>query len=40
VASETEIERFWKTIQLVDDSVSKEDCTTEHIRQKVNKRLI
>src|SRR5581483_7136011 len=39
-ASGTEMERFWETIQLVNDSVSKEDCTAEHIKQRVNKRLI
>ena len=35
-ASKTEMERFWETIQLVDDSVTNEDCTTEHIKRKVN----
>ena len=39
-ASETEMERFWETIQLVDDSVSKENSTAKHIRRRVNKRLI
>ena len=38
-ASETEMERFWETIQLVDDSVTNEDRTAEHIRQRVNKKL-
>src|SRR6266496_3034006 len=37
VTSETEMERFWKTIQLVDDSVTNEDRTSENIKQKVNK---
>src|SRR4051812_26321749 len=36
-ASETEMERFWETIQLVDDSVTDEDRTTEHIKQRVSK---
>uniref|UniRef100_U9THL9 Uncharacterized protein n=2 Tax=Rhizophagus irregularis TaxID=588596 RepID=U9THL9_RHIID len=31
-ASETEIERFWETIQIVDDSVTHEDRTAEHIK--------
>ena len=35
-ASETEMERFWETIQLVDDNVTNEDCTTEHIKRRVN----
>ena len=35
-ASETEIERFWEMIQLVDDSVTYEDRTTEHIKRKYN----
>lgn len=35
-ASETEMERFWETIQLVDDSVTNEDRTTEHIKRRVN----
>lgn len=39
-ASETEIERFWETIQLVDDSVTREDRTTEHIKRRVSKILI
>ncbi|GES98595.1 hypothetical protein GLOIN_2v1782174 [Rhizophagus clarus] len=33
-ASETEMERFWETIQLVDDSVTNEDRTAEHIKQR------
>jgi hypothetical protein len=37
-ASETEMERLWKTMQLVDDSVTNEDRTAEHIRQRVNKK--
>jgi hypothetical protein len=37
-ASETEMERLWKTIQLVDNSVTNEDCTAEHIKQKVNEK--
>src|SRR6266542_2819534 len=37
VASETEMERFWETIQLVDDSVTYEDCTVEHIKRRVSK---
>ena len=36
-ASETEIERFWETIQLVDDSVTYEDRTVEHIKRRVSK---
>ena len=39
-ASETEIERFWETIQLVDDSVTYEDRTTEQITRRVSKVLI
>jgi len=39
-ASEMEMERFWETIQLVDDSVTNEDRTAEHIKQRVNKNLI
>ena len=35
-ASETEIERFWETIQLVDDSVTHEDRTAEHLKRKVS----
>jgi hypothetical protein len=35
-ASETEMERFGKTIQLVDSSITNEDRTAEHIKQKVN----
>jgi hypothetical protein len=34
------MERFWETIQLVDDSVTNEDHTTEHIKQRVSKKLI
>ena len=37
-ASETEMERFWETIELVDDSITNEDRTAEHIKQKVNIR--
>ena len=37
-ASETEMGRFWETIELVDDSVTNEDRTAEHIKQKVNIR--
>ncbi|EXX63102.1 hypothetical protein RirG_155460 [Rhizophagus irregularis DAOM 197198w] len=33
-ASETEMERLWETMQLVDDSVTNEDRTAEHIRQR------
>src|SRR6266480_3811494 len=39
-ASEMEMERFWETIQLVDNSVTNEDRTAEHIKQRVNKNLI
>jgi len=39
-ASETEIERFWETIQLVDDSVTYEDRTTEQIKRRVSKVFI
>ena len=35
-----EMERFWETIQLVDDSVTDEDRTAEHIKRRVNKKLI
>jgi len=35
-ASETEMERFWETIQLVDDSVTHEDRTAEHLKRKVS----
>ena len=37
-ASETEMERLWETIQLVDESVTTEDRTVEHIKQRVNKK--
>ena len=30
--TEMEMERFWKTMQLVDDSVTNEDHITEHIK--------
>ncbi|CAB4425839.1 unnamed protein product [Rhizophagus irregularis] len=33
-ASKAEMERFWETIELVDDSVTNEDRTAEHIKQK------
>jgi hypothetical protein len=36
-ASETEMERFWETIQLVDDSVTHEDRTAEHLKRRVSK---
>jgi hypothetical protein len=35
-ASETEMERLWETIQLIDDSVTNKDHTAEHIKQRVN----
>ena len=35
-ALEMEMERFWETIQLVDDSVTNEDRTTEYIKRRVN----
>ena len=35
-ASNTEIERFWETIQLLDDSVTHEDRTAEHIKRRVS----
>ena len=35
-ASETEMGRFWETIELVDDSVTNENHTAEYIKQKVN----
>jgi hypothetical protein len=35
-ASEIEMEKFWETIQLVDDSVTHEDRTAEHIKQRVS----
>jgi len=38
-ASETEIERFWKTILLVDDSVIHEDRTAEYIKRRVSKMI-
>ncbi|CAG8760024.1 6397_t:CDS:2, partial [Rhizophagus irregularis] len=34
-ASEIEMEKFWETIQLVDDSVTHEDHTAEHIKQRL-----
>ncbi|CAB5350493.1 unnamed protein product [Rhizophagus irregularis] len=34
-ASEIEMEKFWETIQLVDDSVTHEDRTAEHIKQRL-----
>jgi hypothetical protein len=37
-ASETEMERLWETIQLVDDSVTHEVRTAEHIKQRVNEK--
>src|SRR6266496_3702778 len=37
-ASETEMERLWEMIQLVDDSVTNEDRTAEHIKRRVNKK--
>ena len=39
-ASEMEMERFWEKIQLADNSVTNEDHTAEHIKQRVNKNLI
>ncbi len=36
-ASKTEMERFWKMIQLIDDNITSEVRTAEHIRQKVSK---
>ena len=39
-ASETEIERFWETIQLMDDSVTYEDRTAEQIKRRVSKVFI
>jgi len=39
-ASEIEIERFWETIQLVDESVTREDRTAEHIKQRASKILV
>jgi len=36
-ALETEIERFWETIQLVDKSITYEDRTAEHIKRRVSK---
>ncbi|GBB92620.1 hypothetical protein RclHR1_20330001 [Rhizophagus clarus] len=33
-ASKTEMKRFWETIELVDDSITNEDCTAEHIKQR------
>src|SRR6266542_4438358 len=38
-ASETEMERFWETILLVDDSVTHEDRTAEHIKRRVSKMI-
>jgi hypothetical protein len=37
-ASETEMERLWETIELVDDSVTNENRTAEQIKQRVNKK--
>ncbi len=39
-ATDTEMERFWETIQLVDENVTCEDRTAEHIRRRVSKMLI
>ncbi len=39
-ASETEIERFWEIIQLVDDSITYEDRTAEQIKRRVSRILI
>jgi hypothetical protein len=39
-ASETEMERLWETIELVDDSVTNKDHTAKHIKRRVNKSLI
>src|SRR6266540_392748 len=39
-ASETEIKRFWETIQLVDDSITYEDRTAEQIKRRVSRILI
>ena len=39
-AMDIEMERFWETIQLVDENVTCEDRTAEHIRQRVSKLLI
>ncbi|CAG8854614.1 10827_t:CDS:1, partial [Gigaspora margarita] len=33
-ASDDEIERFWKAIHLIDDTVTRDDSTMEHIKQK------
>ena len=38
-ASETEMKRFWETIQLVDDSITYEDRTAEQIKQRVSRVL-
>ena len=32
VISETEMEKFWKMIQLVDNNITNEDRTAEHIK--------
>ena len=39
-ASEIEIERFWETIQLVDESIIRENCTAKHIKQRASKILV
>jgi hypothetical protein len=38
-ASKMELERFWEMMQHVDDSVTYEDRTAEHIKQRVSKFL-
>lgn len=40
VAIDTEMERFWETIQLVDENITCEDRTPEHIKQRVSNILI
>jgi hypothetical protein len=39
-ASEIKIKRFWETIQLVDESVIREDRTADHIKQRASKLLV
>ena|ERR1043165_820174 len=39
-ATDMEMERFWETIQLIDENVTHEDRTAEHIKRKVSKMLI
>ena len=37
-ATDTKMKRFWETIQLVDENVTCEDRTAEHIRKRVGRQ--